>query len=213
MLRSIFCISLLASSLPCAVWCQRWEVGGSAGYGLYRDVRVSNGSASGQTGFSSGVAFGGVFANETSRHIGGEVRYTFRSDDLRVSSGSASARAGGQSHALHYDFLIHADAKESAVRPFAAIGAGVKIYRGTGVEPAFQPLSGLVVLTRTTETQPLISAGGGLKFRVSPRSLLRVDFRDYMTPFPSSLLAPRANTQASGWVHDFILMVGISATF
>jgi len=213
MLRSFLRICLLAAPLPCAVWCQHWEVGASAGYGLYRDVRVSNGSVSGQTGFASGVAFGGVFGNETTRHFGGEARYTFRSDDLRVSSGSTTVRAGGQSHALHYDLLIHAAPQESRVRPFVAIGGGIKVYRGTGVEPAFQPLSGLIVLTHTTETQALISAGAGMKFRLSPRSLVRVDFRDYMTPFPGNLLARRANTQASGWVHDFILMVGISGTF
>lgn len=213
MIRSLLRICLLASPLPCALWCQHWEVGGSAGYGLYHDVAVSNGSLSGKTGFASGVAFGAVIGNETTRHLGGELRYTYRSDDLRVSAGPTTARAGAESHALHYDLLIHGANSEAPARPFLAIGGGIKRYRGTGAEPTFQPLSGLVVLTHTSETEPMISAGGGMKFRLSRRSLLRLDFRDYMTPFPGNVLARRANTQTSGWVHDFVLMVGISGIF
>jgi hypothetical protein len=213
MINRILRICLLAAPLPCAMWCQHWEVGGSAGYGLYHDVRVNNGGLTGQTGFGSGVAFGALIGNQTTERLGGEVRYTYRSDDMRVSAGSTSARAGAESHALHYDLLIHATSSEAPARPFLAIGGGIKVYRGTGAEPTFQPLSGLVVLTHTTETQPLISAGGGVKFRLSRRSLLRLDFRDYMTPFPGNLLARRANTSSSGWVHDFVLMVGISGMF
>ena len=206
-------ICLLIAPLALTLSAQRWEVGGSAGYGIPRDISVNNGVLSGKTGFRSGVAFGAVFGNETTRHIGGEARYTFRSDDLRVSSGSTKATAGAQSHAIHYDLLVHGAAPEAAVRPFLAVGAGIKYYRGTGSEPTFQPLSNLVVLTHTSEVQPLISAGGGLKFPIAHRTLLRVDFRDYMTPFPGSLLARPANTRGTGWVHDFVLMVGVSGVF
>ena len=97
--------------------------------------------------------------------MGGEARYTYQSDDLRVSSGAVKAKASAQSNAFHYDVLIHATSKESSVRPFFAVGAGMKFYRGTGAEPAFQPLSNLVVLTHTNEAQPLISVGGGVKFQ------------------------------------------------
>ena len=92
------------------------------------------GPLSGKTGFQSGVAFGGVFGNETTRLIGGEARYTYRSNDMQVSSGSTKATAGAQSHAVHYDVLVHAASSEASVRPFAAIGAGMKYYRGTGTE-------------------------------------------------------------------------------
>ena len=212
-MRSFLRVCLMLSPLSGGLWAQHWEVGGSAGYGLYRDVSVNNGPLSGKTGFQSGVAFGGVFGNETTRLIGGEARYTYRSNDMRVSSGSTKATAGAQSHAVHYDVLVHAASSEASVRPFAAIGAGIKYYRGTGKEASFQPLSSLVVLTRTNEVQPLISAGGGIKFRLSNRTQLRFDFRDYMTPFPSSLLALPGNSRAGGWVHDFVLMVGISGLF
>jgi hypothetical protein len=212
-MRSFLRICLLLSPLPGALWSQQWEFGGSAGYGMYRDVSLTNGTITGKTGFKSGVAFGAVFGNQTTRLIGGEARYTFRSNDLTVKSGGTEAKAGAQSHALHYDLLIHSKSSEARVRPFAAIGGGIKYYRGTGAEPVFQPLSNLVVLTHTNELQPLISAGGGLKFRLSPRTLMRIDARDYITPFPGDLLARRANTRASGWFHDFVVMFGFSGVF
>ena len=119
----------------------------------------------------------------------------------------------GQSHAIHYDVLVHMTSKESRLRPFLAAGAGVKIYRGTGAEVAYQPLSNLVVLTHTQEAQPLISVGGGVKISVSKRALLRLDFRDYLTPVPSSLLAAPPFSKISGWVHDFVFLVGVSTVF
>src|SRR5436305_9475055 len=195
-----FLISLLP--LPCVLFGQQWEFGGSAGYSLPRDLTASTGSLTGKTGFESNVAFGAVFGNQMSRIVGGEARYTYLSGDLKVSSGSTKATAGAVSHAIHYDVLIHAASKESPVRPFLAVGAGVRLYRGTGAEPPFQPLSNLVVLTHTNEAQPLISLGGGVKFSISRRSLLRVDFRDYMTPVPTSLLATPPGSRISGWMHD-----------
>ena len=218
-LRSILTVVV---SLPCALLAQdagigegpqKWEVGGSAGYGLYRNVSVSGPATSGKTGFESGYAAGGVFGNDLYRFVGGELRYTFRSDDLRVSSGSSKATFGGQSHAFHYDALFHAASKNAPVRPFLAVGGGVKFYRGTGAEQVFQPLSNLVVLTKSSQVEPLVSAGGGIKFQLSHHALFRVDVRDYMTPRPDKLLALPANTRSSGWLHDFVVLVGFSTTF
>src|ERR1051325_5837503 len=211
-MRFLHVLTLLLP-LPCLMTGQQWEVGGSAGYGLYRDVNVTAGSVTGKTGFAPGVAFGGVIGNQMNRWVGGEARYTFRSDDLRVSSGSVEAKAKAQSHAIHYDVLLHAAKKESPIRPFAAIGAGVKIYRGIGAEPAVQPLSNLVVLTHTREAQPLISAGGGVKFSMSHRTMLRLAARDYFTPVPGNLLSTRGTTRVGGWMHDFVFLVGISTVF
>jgi hypothetical protein len=192
---------------------QGWEVGGAAGFGVYRNASVTAGTASGSAGFGSGVALGGILGNRMNRWVSGEARYTYRSDDLEVSSGSANAKASAQSHAVHYDVLVHASAKDSAVRPFLAAGAGVKYYRGTGAEPVYQPLSNLVVLTHTSELQPLISVGGGVKFKVSRQALLRLDFRDYITPVPTNLLAAPPGSMISGWLHDFVFLVGVSNVF
>jgi hypothetical protein len=210
-MRTLSRFLVLLTPLPCLLSGQNWEVGGAAGYGLSRDVPVTAGSASGSTGLAPGVAFGALLGNQISTRIGGEARYTYQSNDLRVSSGSTKATAGAESHAIHYDVLIHAAKDEAPVRPFLAAGAGVRLYRGTGGEPSFQPLNNLVVLSHTNEAQPLISVGGGVKFSIGRRALLRLDFRDYATPLPSSLLAAPPNSKITGWVHDFVFLIGISA--
>jgi len=203
----------LLFALPALSLCQNWEVGASGGYGFLRDVPVTNGAITGKAGFKSGYAFGALLGSQFNRIVGGEIRYTYRADDLRVSSGSTEATSAGRSHALHYDVLIHAARKESPIRPFLAVGAGVKFYQGTGAEPPFQPLSNLVILTHTSEAQPLISAGGGVKIAVSKRALVRLDVRDYATPLPTSLLATPANSKMSGWIHDFVFLFGVSSSF
>ena len=204
---------LLLSPLPCLLPAQNWEVGAAGGYGFYRQSSVTSGSLKGSAGFDSGFAAGALLGNQMNRYVGGEARYTFRKDDLQVSSGSTKATAVAQSHALHYDVLIHGAEMGSPVRPFLAAGAGVKWFRGTGAEQVFQPLSNLVVLTHTSEAQPLVSVGGGVKISVSKRALLRLDFRDYATPLPNNLLATPATAKIGGWVHDFVFLVGISSVF
>lgn len=200
-------------ALPGAVLADKWEVGGTAGYGVYRDVNVSGASSRATTGLNSGLAFGAVLGDEVSPHVSGEVRYMFRSDDLKVSSGSVRTSTSAESHAIHYDFLFHAASREKAIRPFIAVGAGVKVYRGTGAEPPYQPLNDLVILTHTTQAEPLISLGAGLKASLSRHVLIRFDFRDYATPVPDNVLAAPPGTKVTGWLHDFVGFVGISATF
>jgi hypothetical protein len=206
------CLTVLLP-LPCLLLGQHWEVGADGGYGASKDVSVTSGTATGSTGFSSGYAFGALLGSQYNRVAGGEIRYTYQADDLKVSLGSTTVKARARSQALHYDVLIHATSMESKIRPFLAAGAGVKVYQGTGAEPVFQPLSNLVVLSHTTEAKPLVSVGGGVKFKVSPRTLFRIDLRDYVTPMPSNILATHGGSKASGWIHDFVLLVGVSKTF
>jgi hypothetical protein len=209
-MKTLCKVTLLSIALACILAGQNWEVGAGGGYGFPRDVNVSTGGAAGSAGFASGAAVTALFGNRVNRFVSGEVRYTYRFGDLQVSSGGAKATASAESHALHYDLLVHPAAKESRVQPFLAAGAGVKFYRGTGTEPAYQPLSNLVVLSHTQEVQPLLSFGGGLKVPLSHRALFRLDFRDYATPVPTSLLASPPNSHIGGWIHDLVFLAGIS---
>jgi TPP-dependent trihydroxycyclohexane-1,2-dione (THcHDO) dehydratase len=109
--------------------------------------------------------------------------------------------------------LVHATPREARLRPFIAFGGGIKYYRGTGAEQEFQPLQNFAVLTRTSEWLPMLSVGGGVKFRIAKHALVRFDFRDYMTPFPTRVILPAGGSSVSGWLHDLTPMVGISAFF
>src|SRR5512146_343883 len=102
-------LGLLTLLLPfhALLLAQNWDVGAGAGYSSYRNLKVAGPTISGKAGFAPGAAFGAYLGNNQTRHVGGEIRYTYLANDLKVTSGSTSARAGAQSHALHYDVLVH----------------------------------------------------------------------------------------------------------
>jgi hypothetical protein len=207
------CVLLLGiAGLVCTAQ-EKFEIGGAAGYGLYKNRTITRGSATAEAGFRSGLLFGIVAGNDMHRLVGGEVRYTRRDNDLKLSSGGTDATFSGEAHILHYDMLVHATPREARLRPFIAFGGGIKYYRGTGAEQEFQPLQNFAVLTRTSEWLPMLSVGGGVKFRIAKHALVRFDFRDYMTPFPTRVILPAGGASVSGWLHDLTPMVGISAFF
>ena len=125
----------------------------------------------------------------------------------------AVANLDAAAHALHYDFLLYATNRRSHLRPFAAAGAGIKRFTATGQESLSQPLSQFATLRHADEVKALISFGGGVKVSLSEHWLLRVDFRDYATPFPKKLIAPAPDAKVHGWLHDFVPMLGLDWRF
>lgn len=212
-MRRILIIVTTVFVLAGGLAAREWEVGASGGYSFYRNANAVRGSLTGKAGFGSGPVFGGVLGNDMFRRVGGEIRYTFVKNDLQASSGGSKAATSGQSHALHYDVLLHATPKEAHLRPFLAVGAGVKVYRGTGNELPYQPLSELVVLTRATQAVPLITVGGGIKIPVSRRAQFRLDVRDYISTSPDELLTGPPSSRIGGWLHNFIVQFGVSTVF
>jgi len=145
--------------------------------------------------------------------IGGEVRYSYLDNAMKLTSGQATAKFGGQAHAIHYDLLIHGTGPASRMRPYIAFGGGAKIYRGTGAERAFQPLSNIAILTKTQETQGLASVGAGIKYRVSDKMWFRLDVHDYLTRFPKKVITPVTGSGLSGWLNNFVPTAGLTFTF
>jgi hypothetical protein len=192
---------------------EHWELGVAGGYGFYKNVTATNATGEASAGFKPGYAFGVIAGNETNTWFGGEARYTYRQNDARVKSGSTEARFDAESHVLHYDFMFHLARRPARVRPFLAVGGGVKIYRGTGRETAFQPLSNFVALTRATHLVPVVSAGGGVKVRLTELMTFRVEARDLASPIPNDVLAAVPGARVSGWLHDIMPMVGLTFTF
>ena len=189
---------------------EQWETGIAGGYGFYKNVTAVNARGEASVGFKSGVAISGVAGNDINNWLGGEIRYTYRRNDLKVSAGSTNVQFSGDSHIINYDFLFHFAPKASRVRPFLAGGAGVKYYRGTGKETATQPLIQFVALTKTGQVAPVVSFGGGVKIHLSPRLLLRLEAHDYTGPFPRQVVAPVPGAKVSGWLHDIVPSVGLS---
>lgn len=197
---------------PCAAQ-QQWELGGALGYGIYKNQNISSGNVEGTAGFRHGLAFSINGGQDLYKYIGGEIRYTYRSNDLKLDSEGTKVTFSGESHAIHYDVLLNTAPKESRVRPFFAAGGGVKVFRGTDRESEFQPLNRLAVLTRTHQVKPLISVGAGVRIALSRNAILRLDIRDYITPFPDEVIVPVPPARIKGWLHDFVPTVGIGLVF
>jgi hypothetical protein len=145
--------------------------------------------------------------------LSGEIRYDFLRNDMKLEGSGAKATFGGDSHAIHYDVHFHFTDSQSRVRPFVLAGGGVKMFRGTGTERAFQPLSQIAVLTHTTELAGLITFGVGVKMQLTEKVLLRLEFRDNMTRFPKKVIAPNRGSGGDGWVQNFAPTAGVSVLF
>jgi hypothetical protein len=201
-----------ASSLPGPAQENRFELGALGLFGGYRSADVKSGPVAGSVGFALGPGAGALFGQDMHEHVGGEIRYLFSKNNMKLSSGGISTEFASRSHILNYDLLIHTSGRDAHVRPFIAAGGGLKVYQGTGAEQAFQPLINLALLTRTREPLPTVDFGGGVKVRLSDGALLRVEFRDYITKVPKTF-EPSPGARISGLLHHWLAAVGVSWTF
>lgn len=210
-MRSIYVCALAALALPAMA--QRYDFGIHGGGSLYQKKTITNSRGTVDAGFSTGWLAGFTLGNDMHEHVGGEVRYNYLHNKMKLDSGSAKATFGGEAHAIHYDLLIYGSGREAPVRPYVAVGGGAKIYRGTGAEQAFQPLSNIAILTKTNDVRGLVSFGAGVKARLSDRMYLRVDVHDYLTPFPEKVITPASGSSVSGWLNNIVASVGIGWRF
>ena len=206
----ILTIFFLLATLAVA---QEWELGVSGGFGFSRNPTVTNDAGSGNAGFKYGLTAGAVAGNDLYDRISGEMHYLYRVSNLKATGGGQQADSSGEAHLIHYDVLYHTADRDAKVRPFLAGGGGLKVYRGTGNERAGQPAGTFALLTRTQELKPLVSAGGGVKVALTDTLHLRLEIRDYITPFPKEVVAPAPGARIKGWLHDFVPTVGVSVKF
>jgi Outer membrane protein beta-barrel domain len=210
----MICSAAVALSLSGVAMAQDWELGGMASYAFFKNQSLLSPDGPASAGFKSGPAFGGVLGyNAPNRWIGGEFRYTYQDSPLKVSAAGSEATFGGRSHLVHYDVLIHPPQHRSRLQPFAAVGGGLAVFRGTGDEQAYQPLSNYAILTHTQDLKPLISVGGGIKYQFTPRLFFRAEFRDYITRFPTKVITPIPGNTVGGWLNNFVPMFGLSYVF
>ena len=161
MLNRFVPLFVIAGSLSCMA--QEYEIGAAGGYGFYKNATITRGTTEAHAGFSRGFAASILAGHQMHGPLGGEVRYVYRDNDLRLSSGGQNTKFDGRSHILHYDALLTGGSRESRFRPYIAFGGGIKVYQGTGVEQEFQPLGRFAALTKTHEWVPLVSVGAGAR--------------------------------------------------
>jgi hypothetical protein len=95
----------------------------------------------------------------------------------------------------------------------AAPGGGLSVFQGVGTESSYQPLSSFALLTKTSQWVPMATFGGGIKYAIGRRVLLRIEVRDYFSRFPTKVIAPAPGSHLAGWLHDVVPMAGISVVF
>lgn len=204
-------VGVLSLAAPAAA--QRFEFGAGGGGSFYTKSTVTGAGSSAEAGFEPGFAATAYIGHNMYRYVSGEIRYTFERNTMSLTSGSTSATFAGMSHMIHYDLVIHTAPPKARVRPFVFGGAGIKGYQGTGTEVVYQPLQDVAVLTKTTQWVPLVTFGAGLKIAAGTHTLIRFEFRDYLTPFPKDVIAPVPPAKAPGWVHNFVPLIGITFLF
>jgi hypothetical protein len=210
-MRIVYFLTAVLCALP--AFAQRYEFGVHGGISMYDKKTVSNARGSADAGFKMGYAAGFTLGQNMYEHIGGEIRYTFLHNEMKLESGSTKATFASQAHAIHYDFLIHATDTKAAIRPYVAVGGGIKQFRGTGAEQVFQPLSNVAILTKTTDLRPMASVGGGVKVKLTDKLWLRLDVHDYLTQFPKNVIAPNSGSSVGGWLNNIVGTGGITFTF
>ncbi len=186
-------------------------LGGAGSFYNSRPVQGARGEA--RAGFRAGPAGSAWIGHDMYARVGGEFRYAFGQNHLRLRHGGSAVSFKALSHAVHYDLLVYATPRNHRVRPFAAVGAGVKGYQGTGSEAAYQPLQEFALLTRTSQWKPMLSLGGGLKFAMGRRAYFRFEVRDYLTPFPEEVITPSPGNRVGGWVHNLTPLAGVGFRF
>jgi hypothetical protein len=195
-----------------AVWAahaQTHEIGVLGGSGFLPGVPVVGAPSSVTAGFESGPVVGASFTQNMYSHVSGEISYLYEQRNLQLSSGSDSATFSGHAHVLEYQLLYNLHPRNARVRPYLAVGGGMKIFEGTGAEAAYQPLMQYAYLTRTRELKPLVTFGGGVKVALRGRMAARFDLRDQLTTFPTKLISPAPGMAISSWLHDFVPTLGV----
>ncbi len=210
-----FAAVLLATLLAQPAWAQRAYVGALGGGTVYNKVNITSGSGNGQVGPGFGPA-GGFVLGQTMKNgrWGGEFRYVFFQNDIRLEGGSQAVDFGARSHSAAYDVLYYFDNEPDAkVRGYAAFGFGVKVFQGTGKEDPFQPGSNLALLTKASQTVPAGDVGLGVRVRVGGNMFIRLEFRDYISAVPKNVIAESLDSQVGDIFHHWAPLFGIAWTF
>jgi hypothetical protein len=208
--RRHLCRSVAAALCVMPALAQVWETGATGGFGFYRDATLSGTTGTGRAGFGARFVLGAVAGRSLGEHFGIEGRYTFQDGDLAITSHGAEANLDGDASAFLGELVFSPLSRDAFLRPFVAAGAGVKIYRGTEEVPLDEPLMDLALLHRATQAVSLLTYGGGVKLHFAPHWWLRLDLRDYVTPFPTRVISAAPGARLQGWLHDFVPVVGVS---
>ncbi|MGC8794665.1 MAG: outer membrane beta-barrel protein [Bryobacteraceae bacterium] len=132
------------------------------------------------------------------RHFGHEIGYAYNRGKFTAST-TPPSEVGMPVHQGIYNFLAYVTPEGSAVRPFIT---------GGGHFSTFYP-PGTGVFSGNGVTKFGFNYGGGIKFRISPLLMLRMDLRDYTTAKPFGEYFP----DQKGMLHMLEVSMGVGIGF
>jgi opacity protein-like surface antigen len=145
---------------------------------------------------NNGWRFGFRMAINTKPHFGHEAGYNY----VRTNWDYAGTTYGTAAHQGFYDFLAYATPEGSKVRPFVAGGAQFTnfIFAGSSLSQG----GGVMKFG--------LNYGGGVKTRVTDKWLIRVDFRQYLSPKPDFGDKGVQITPPQGWIRMNEVSMGVA---
>jgi len=193
-LRSLSLLCLLPVA-PAAA--QMAEISMNFGQSLFRNERLGT-SIPGASQFfkvKDGFRIGARLTFNSYRFMGHEIVYAYSRSKLGLTD--SSEQVGMPTHQYGYNLLIYVTPEGAPVRPFVTGGGhfssfyppGTSVYSGTGV------------------TKFGANYGAGLKVKVSPLFLVRIDIRDYVTTKPFDLYDKK------GALHQIEASAGLGVHF
>jgi Outer membrane protein beta-barrel domain len=215
MLKSLTCAAVMFAATAGFAYSQEtnWEVGVIGGAGFSPGMTVKNATTSASASVRPAIAVGVYGGQDMYRYWSAEAAYLYRAGDLKLSGDGQSASFGAHAHLITGDILAHFKPKGAHIRPYISIGGGIEVMEGTGQESFNQPLGSLAALTATREVLPVGEVGVGVKVRLSPHLLLRLQARDYITQAPNEVIAPAPGAKLSGPRQDVIGSVALAFTW
>ena len=208
-MKTIAALAIFAA----AAYAQTYEIGAAVGNGAYRSATVTAPSGAAQAGMGNAIAPSAVVCDNMYEHVSGEFRYLYQGGQPFISQGGVKGTMAGKSHTFVYDALVQVRGRQSRIRPYIAIGAGVKGYVTPGPAPSPEPLPKVAALLGKSQWALVGSVGGGIKVKVQEHVVVRFDIRDYVTQFPKHQIAPAAGAGVGALLQQITPMGGVSLVF
>jgi hypothetical protein len=180
-----------------------WHAAAGAGFGIYRYAAVTAPAGTAEAGIGPRFALTILAGRRLAGWLDLDGALTFQDGDFEVRSGDRKSAFDARAFAPHLNLVVRPLRRCAPLRPYFEAGGGARFYQGIET-PSHRPLEEYASFRRATDTRPLFAFGGGLEWALSERWTLRLDLRDYATPFPSSVIAPAPGATVHGWLHDFV---------
>jgi hypothetical protein len=189
------------------------DIGANIGYGFYRNGTIYGAGVTAEGGIINRFAAGIDITDDFSNYVAAQFAYLYHDGHPFLKAPGVKTDIQGQSDALTLGLLFHLNPRNSRFRPFLAGGAGAKGYIIAGPEPFPQPAADIATLRANDVWKVAFSIGGGLRFRLHPRVMLRAEFRDYLTTFPRQQIVPAPHLTARGIFQQFTPLFGVAYVF